>query len=82
MTKGELLINRYFGDNLRKIRESRKDEKGKKLSQERFAELLNLDRTYYGRIERGEHSASIETCFRISEALGIHISELFIDLPT
>ena len=82
MSRKQNLIDKYFGDNLRKIRSNRTDERGKKMSQERFAEMLDLDRTYYGRIERGEHSASIETCFKISEALGIHISDLFIDLPT
>lgn len=68
-------INVYFGNNLRKFREE------KKLSQERFAEYCGISRAYYGRIERGEHSITIELCQKIAGFLGVHISELFIDLP-
>ena len=68
-------INYYFGNSLRKIRESYN------LSQEDFALLCNISRAYYGRIERGEHSTTIENCYKITEALGMHISELFADIP-
>lgn len=68
-------INFYFGNNLRKFRES------KHLSQEQFAEHCKISRAYYGRIERGEHSITIDLCQKIADYLGIHISELFIDLP-
>lgn len=68
-------INKQFGESIRKFRESRN------FNQEDFAEQCGLSRAYYGRIERGEHSTTIETCERISEALQIHISELFISLP-
>ena len=43
-------INIQFGNVLRKVREARG------LSQEEFAELCDISRAYYGRIERGEHS--------------------------
>jgi transcriptional regulator with XRE-family HTH domain len=68
-------INFYFGNNLRKFREE------KNLSQTQFAEECKISRAYYGRIERGEHSATIELCQKISDFLGIHISDLFTDLP-
>lgn len=68
-------INVYFGNNLRKFREA------KGLKQEEFAALCNISRAYYGRIERGEHSITVEKCSQISQALGIHISDLFVDLP-
>lgn len=64
-----------FGDNLRKMRE------GRGLSQTKFAEICEISRAYYGRIERGEHAATIDMCIRISTALGIHISALFSDMP-
>ena len=69
------LINYYFGNNLRKFREA------KGYSQEQFAAICNISRAYYGRIERGEHSITIEKCSLIAQALGIHISTLFVDLP-
>ena len=68
-------INYYFGNNLRKFRES------KNMSQEEFAQICGISRAYYGRMERGEHSITLDKCIVISEALGLHISELFVDLP-
>ena len=49
-------INIQFGNILRKIRESRK------MNQEQFALLCDISRAYYGRIERGEHSATLDLC--------------------
>jgi transcriptional regulator with XRE-family HTH domain len=68
-------ITIYFGNNIRKFREING------YSQEEFALMCNISRAYYGRIERGEHSITIDKCEQIAKALGIHISELFIDLP-
>ncbi len=68
-------INVDFGNNLKKYRKTRK------IPQDEFAELCNISRAYYGRIERGEHSATIELCEKIAKALGVHISDLFVDLP-
>ena len=68
-------INYYFGNNLRKYREVNH------YSQEEFAEICEISRAYYGRLELGEHSITLDTCAKISQALGIHISELFKDLP-
>ncbi|MBD5513700.1 MAG: helix-turn-helix transcriptional regulator [Lachnospiraceae bacterium] len=68
-------INFYFGNNLRKFRES------KGYSQDDFAALCNISRAYYGRIERGEHSITLDRCALIAQALGVHISDLFVDLP-
>lgn len=68
-------INFYFGNNLRKFREK------KNMTQEEFAESCDITRAYYGRLERGEHSITIDLCQNIADFLGIHISELFTDLP-
>ena len=64
-----------FGDNLRKIRE------GRGYTQMQFAEICGISRAYYGRIERGEHSATIDMCLRIADSFGMHISDLFLDMP-
>ncbi len=68
-------INVDFGNNLKKIRRTRK------IPQDEFAELCGISRAYYGRIERGEHSVTIELCEKIAKSLGLHISALFEDLP-
>ena len=49
-------INVALGNVLRRYRESRK------LTQEEFSEFCDISRAYYGRIERGEHSPTIEIC--------------------
>ena len=67
-------VNVQFGNVLRKIRE------GRGMTQEEFAELCNISRAYYGRIERGEHSVTLELCKKISEATGLSLSEIFEDI--
>lgn len=67
-------VNIQFGDTLRKIRE------GRKMTQEDFSEICGISRAYYGRIERGEHSITLELCQKISEATGLSFSELFTDI--
>ena len=64
-------VNVQFGNMLRKIRE------GRGMTQEEFSELCNISRAYYGRIERGEHSVTLELCQKISEATGLSLSEIF-----
>lgn len=68
-------IDYFLGNIIRKYREQRN------LSQEDFANMCNISRAYYGRIERGEHSMTIEKCKRIADALDIPLYYLFIDLP-
>jgi len=68
-------INVALGDILRIYREARN------ITQEKFAELCKISRAYYGRIERGEHSTSLEMCQKIANALSIRLVDLFKDLP-
>ena len=64
-------INEEIGLNIRKYRE----EQG--YTQNDFAEECEISRAYYGRIERGEHSITIETCEKICKTLGITLKTLF-----
>jgi len=45
-------------------------------SQERVAELSNLNRTYYGNFERGDN-ISVLKLEQVAQALGLKLSELF-----
>lgn len=47
------------------------------LSQEEFADLCGLDRTYVGGIERGERNVSLVNIERVAKALNISVPELF-----
>lgn len=68
-------VNFALGNVLRKYRE------GRGLAQDEFAELCGISRAYYGRIERGEHSPTIEKCQLIASALNIRLADLFTELP-
>ena len=58
-------ILRVFGTNLRKYR------KLLNVSQEKFAEMCGLHRTYISDIERFQRSISLNNVEKISEALGV-----------
>ncbi|MBF6558859.1 MAG: helix-turn-helix transcriptional regulator [Candidatus Binataceae bacterium] len=64
-------IKIHFGTRIRELRK----ERG--LSQEAFADVCGLDRTYIGGIERGERNVSLTNISKIAAALNISASELF-----
>ncbi|KIL36750.1 hypothetical protein SD70_31390 [Gordoniibacillus kamchatkensis] len=47
------------------------------LTQEQLSEIVGIDRSYLGKIERGEVNISLETVVRIAEALKISPYDLF-----
>lgn len=47
------------------------------MSQETFADLSGLHRTYIGAIERGEKTVTIETAENLAAALQLTLSGLF-----
>jgi transcriptional regulator with XRE-family HTH domain len=61
-----------LGDTIRLTRA----EKG--LSQEALAVDAELDRSYVGGIERGEHNVTIINLSKVAKALGLPISTLLI----
>lgn len=63
-------LEHLIGNTIKELRLSRN------LSQEKLAELANLDRSYISEIERGVKTASIVTLFKISAALNIKPSDL------
>lgn len=65
-------ILKTFGTNLRKYRINLG------ISQEKFAELSGLHRTYISDIERFRRSISLNNIQKIADALGIEPYKLFI----
>jgi transcriptional regulator with XRE-family HTH domain len=47
------------------------------VSQEEFADMCGLDRTYVGGIERGERNVALVNIEKIAKALKLPLSELF-----
>ena len=60
-----------FGRTVRKFRTS------KGISQEKFADMCELHRTYISDIELGKRNVSLENIEKISKALNLNISEIF-----
>jgi DNA-binding XRE family transcriptional regulator len=60
-----------FGGSIRQRR------KALKVSQEAFAELCGLHRTYIGQVERGEKNISFNNILLIVHALKVKPSQLF-----
>lgn len=62
-----------FGESLRMMR------KQKGISQDKLALLADIDRSYVGRIERGEVNITLEKVYQLAEVLECDPTEL---LPT
>ncbi|MCC5935040.1 MAG: helix-turn-helix transcriptional regulator [Balneolales bacterium] len=67
-------IKAKIGNKIRKLRNQRN------LSQEQFANLCGLDRTYLAGIEQGKRNVSIVNLEKLATAFEISLSELFEDL--
>lgn len=65
------MIQKEFGYTCKKIREA------KGLSQEKFALLIDMDRTYYASVESGRRNISIQNIKKIADGFGVSISEIF-----
>lgn len=60
-----------FGNKIKELR------KVKGLSQERLANMAEIDRTYLPTIEKGERNVSIEVVEKLAKALNVTIKDLF-----
>lgn len=63
-----------FGKKVQSVRNEQE------ISQERLAELSELDRTYISSVERGHRNISILNIIKIADALGVTASSLLEDL--
>jgi transcriptional regulator with XRE-family HTH domain len=65
-----------FGQTVRKIRLS------KDISQEKFADMCDLHRTYISDIELGKRNVSLENIGKMANALNMSISKLFQEVES
>lgn len=68
------MIKEKLGQRIKKLR----NEKG--ISQEKFALLIDMDRTYFASVESGKRNISIVNIEKIANGLSISLEELFKDL--
>lgn len=65
------MITQKFGLRIKALRNAAG------ISQEKFALLINMDRTYYASVESGKRNISINNIEKIANGLGISLEELF-----
>ena len=70
------MIKKDFGERVRNLR------KQSGLSQEKFAQKIGMDRTYYSSVEAGKRNIAIQNIKKIADGLGINISELMSKAET
>lgn len=68
--------NFLFGENIRRLRKTKIHQ-----SQEEFASLLKIDRSYISEIERGLRNPTLDVIVRLAHGLGVHPAELLKPLP-
>ena len=59
-----------LGEAIRRIRIA------KHISQEKLALLAEVDRSYVGRVERGDNNVAVLTLLRLAQALNITLAKL------
>jgi transcriptional regulator with XRE-family HTH domain len=59
-----------LGKAIRRIRTA------KGISQEKLALLADVDRSYVGRVERGDNNAALLTLTKLASALGVSVAKL------
>jgi transcriptional regulator with XRE-family HTH domain len=66
----ERYYRKFLGRRIRKLREARR------WSQEEFADICQINRSYMGRIERGELNLTLDSLGKVSNGLEISVSAL------
>lgn len=61
---------KQFGSNVREVRKNRD------ISQDQLALRAGIDRSYMGRIERGQVNITLEKVYRLAEALDCSVYDL------
>lgn len=64
------MIEEAFGEAIRELR------KANQISQEKLAELSNLDRNFISLLECGRKQPSLVTIFQLAKALNLSVSKI------
>lgn len=65
------MIKKQFGERIRELRTKHN------MSQEKFALIIEMDRTYLASVESGKRNISIENIKKIANGFNLSLEELF-----
>lgn len=68
------MIKEKFGSRIKELRMRAN------LSQEKFALMIDMDRTYLASVENGRRNISLENIYKIANGFHITLEELFKDM--
>lgn len=71
LSEVKFMIIERFGQRIKEIRNNQG------ISQEKFALLIDMDRTYYASVENGKRNVSINNIEKIAKGFNISLEELF-----
>ena len=67
-------LQKQIGENIRSLRNAIG------ISQEKLAELSELDRTYVQSIEKGNRNISVEVLLKLSRGLNVKVTDILKEL--
>ena len=67
-----MTIEEAFGETIRELR------KAHRISQEKLAEISNLDRSFISLLECGRKQPSLETIFQLAKAFNLPASKILL----
>ena len=65
------MITKDLGNRIKELRQKTG------LSQEKFALMIEMDRTYFASVEAGKRNVAIVNIKKIADGLGVSLSKLF-----
>ena len=71
------LTHKKFGERLKELREKKGKKENRNFTQEDLAELVEVDRSYIGFLERGEKNPTLKKLEKIARTFDMTLSELF-----
>jgi len=70
------MIKKAFGNRIRSLRNQMN------ISQEKFALIIGMDRTYYTSVENGKRNIALENILKIAKGFKIKLEELFENIDS
>lgn len=75
--KSVSVTHKRFGERLKELREKKGEKENRNFTQEDLAELVEVDRSYIGFLERGEKNPTLKKLDKIAKVFDMSLTDLF-----